>query len=45
MSMVACGCYQMATIASGKYMILPKTVATEGHISDGQFGHITDDPL
>jgi hypothetical protein len=43
--MVARGRYQMATIATGIDMISPKTVATEGHISDEWFGHIIDNPL
>jgi hypothetical protein len=26
-------------------MMSPKTIATEGHNNDGQFGDITDEPL
>jgi hypothetical protein len=44
-STVAHGCYQMVTIATGEDMISPKTVATEGHNSDGRFDDITDEPL
>jgi hypothetical protein len=43
--MLAHGYYPLATIAAGKDIISLKTVATEGHISDGRFDHITDDPL
>jgi hypothetical protein len=45
MSTLACGCYQIATIATGEDMMSPKTVATEGHNSNGRFGDITDKPL
>jgi hypothetical protein len=38
-------CYQMETVATGKDMMLPKPVATEGHNSDGRFGDITEEPL
>jgi hypothetical protein len=44
-STVACGCYQMVTIAMGEDMISPKTVATEVHNSDGRFSDITNVPL
>jgi hypothetical protein len=44
-SMVARGCYQMVTIATGEDMMSRKTVATEGHSSDGPFGDITDELL
>jgi hypothetical protein len=44
-STVARGYYQMVTISMGKDMMSPKTVATEVHNSDGQFGDITDEPL
>jgi hypothetical protein len=44
-STVAHGCYQMAKIAMGKDMMSAKTVATEGHNSDGWFGDITNEPL
>jgi hypothetical protein len=43
--MVARGCYQMVIIATGKDMMSPKTVATEGHNSDRRFDDITDEPL
>jgi hypothetical protein len=45
MSTVARGCYQMVTIAMSDDMMSPKTVAIEGHSSDGRFGDITDEPL
>jgi hypothetical protein len=45
MSTVARGCYQIVTIAMGEYMMSSKTVATEGHNSDGMFDDITDEPL
>jgi hypothetical protein len=44
-SMVARRCYLMVTVATGNDVISPKTVATEGHISDGRFGDITEEPL
>jgi hypothetical protein len=37
--------YQMATTEIGEDMMSPKTVAAEGHNSDGRFGDITDEPL
>jgi hypothetical protein len=43
--MVACGFYQMVTIATGEDMLSPKTIATEGHNGDERFGDITDEPL
>jgi hypothetical protein len=43
--MVACGCYQMVTVATDEDVMLPKIVATEGHISDRRFGDITDETL
>jgi hypothetical protein len=43
--MVACGCYQMVTVATDEGVMLPKIVATEGHISDRRFGDITDETL
>jgi hypothetical protein len=42
---IARGCYQMVTIAMGEDMISPKTVATEGHSSNGWFSDITDKSL
>jgi hypothetical protein len=45
MSMVARGYYRMVTIAMGEDMISTKSVATEGHRSDGRFSDITDEPL
>jgi hypothetical protein len=35
----------MITIATGEDVITPKTVATEGHVSDGWFGDISDESL
>jgi hypothetical protein len=35
----------MVTIAMGKDMMSPKTIATEGHNGDGRFSDITDEPL
>jgi hypothetical protein len=45
MSMVDRGYYRMVTIAMGEDMISTKSVATEGHRSDGWFGDITNEPL
>jgi hypothetical protein len=44
-STVARGCYQMIIIAMSEDMMSPKTVGTEVHNSDGQFGDITDESL
>jgi hypothetical protein len=35
----------MVTVAIGEDVMSPKTVAIEGHNSDGWFGDITDEPL
>jgi hypothetical protein len=43
--MVSRCCYQMITVATGEDVMLPKTIATEGHNSDGRFGDITEEPL
>jgi hypothetical protein len=40
-STVACHCYRMVTVATDEDVMSPKTVATEGHSSDGRFGDIT----
>jgi hypothetical protein len=37
--------YQMVTAAMGKDVMSPKTIATEGHSSDGWFGDITEKSL
>jgi hypothetical protein len=42
---VARDCYQMATIATDEDIMPPKTVATEGHSSDGRFNNIIEESL
>jgi hypothetical protein len=45
MSTVARRCYEMVTVATGEDVMSPKTIATEVHNRDGQFGNITEEPL
>jgi hypothetical protein len=35
----------MKTVATGKDVMSPEPVATEGYNSDGLFGDITEEPL
>jgi hypothetical protein len=44
-STVAHRYYRMVTVAMGDDVMSPKTVATEGHSSDGRFDDITDELL
>jgi hypothetical protein len=44
-SMVACRCYRLVIVAMSDDVMSPKTIATEGHNSDGRFGDITEEPL
>jgi hypothetical protein len=45
MSTMACGYYQMVTVAMDEFVRTLKTIVTEGHSSDGRFGDITEEPL
>jgi hypothetical protein len=45
MSTVAYHCYQIVTVATDDDVMSLKTVATEGHTSDGRFDDITEKPL
>jgi hypothetical protein len=42
---VAHRCYRMGTVATDDDVMSPKTVATEDHSNDGQFGGITEKAL
>jgi hypothetical protein len=44
-STVARRCYRMVAVAMSKDVMSHKTVATEGHSSDGWFGDIMKEPL
>jgi hypothetical protein len=44
-SMVARRCYRLVIVVMGDDVMSPKTVATEGHSSDGWFGDIMEKPL
>jgi hypothetical protein len=45
MPTVARCCYRIVTVAMGEDVMSAKTVATEGHNSDGRFGDITDESM
>jgi hypothetical protein len=45
MSTVAHRCYRMVAVVMGDNVVPPKTVATEGHSSNRQFGDIMEEPL